>query len=108
MKAKRKNVQIKPSRKNAENNVNIVLGDELTVYTIEEIKDDIIDAVKKYDKIEITGDKIKSIDLTFIQLIKSIQKTVEEKGKLLTLNIDISAENRILLENTDIIRIIKK
>jgi len=108
MKAKRKNVQIKPSGKNTENSVNIILGNELTVYTIEDIKDDIIEAVKKYDKIEISGDNIKNMDLTFIQLIKSIQKTAEITGKLLTLNIDINTENKILFDNTDVIRIIKK
>ena len=108
MKTKIKKVHIKPSKKKGENKVNIVLGDELTIYTIEEIKDDIINAIKKYDEIEINGANTKNIDLTFIQLIKSIQKTSEEQGKVLTLNIDLNEESKTLFDNTDVMRIIKK
>ena len=108
MSTKRKNIQIKPSGKKGENKVKIVLSDELTIYTIEGVKDDIIESVNKYDKIEINAVNIKNMDLTFVQFINSIQKTSEKQGKLVTLNIDLNEENKVLFDNTDVARIIKK
>ena len=102
-----KKIQIKPSKKKGENKVEINLIDELTIYTIEGIKENIIEAVNKYQDIEIKGTDIKNIDLTFVQLLDSIQKTVTNKGKNLTLDIQLNDENKVLFDNTGITRIIK-
>jgi len=101
-------IQIKPSRKKGEKKVEIVLNDELTIYTIESAKDDIIEAVKKYDNIVINGTQIKNMDLTFVQLINSIQKSMEKTKKTLELNLVINDEIKELFENTDIKKIIIK
>ena len=108
MSAKRKNIQIKPIGKKAENKVKIILSDELTIYTIEDLKEKITSTVNKYDKIEITADSIKNMDLSFVQFINSIQKSSEKSGKLVTLNIHLNEENKALFDNSDVTRIIKK
>ncbi len=102
-----KKIQIKPSRKKGESKVEINLIDELTIYSIEDIKNDIINAVNKYETIEIIGKSIKNMDLTFVQLIKSIQKTAEKTKKNLILNIDLNEEQNVLFSNSDITKIIK-
>jgi anti-anti-sigma regulatory factor len=107
MNKKTKNIQVKPSNKKNENKVIIDLSDELTIYTIESIKDVIINNVKKYENIEINASNIKNMDLTFLQLIYSIQCTCKDKGKTLILNVNINDENKILLNNTDTSRILK-
>lgn len=103
-----KKIQIKPSKKKGESKVEIVLNEELTIYTIEEVKDTIFEAVNKYENIEINGFQIKNMDLTFVQLLKSIHKTVEKSKKSLTVNIELNNENKELFDNTDITRIFKK
>ena len=102
-----KRIQVKPSRKKGESKVEINLIDELTIYSIEDIKDDITEAVNKYEIIEIIGKSIKNMDLTFVQLIKSVQKTAEKTKKTLILDIELNEEQNVLFNNTDITRIIK-
>lgn len=102
-----KRIQVKPSRKKGENRVEINLIDELTIYSIEDVKDDIIEAVNKYEIIEIIGKSIKNMDLTFVQLIRSVQKTAEKTKKTLILNIELNEEQNVLFNNTDITKIIK-
>lgn len=102
MKMNSDNIQIISSK----NKVTIILSNELTIYTIENIKDEIIKAVNKYDDIEISSNNIKNMDLTFVQLINSIQKSAIKKGKKLNVNIELNEENKILFENTNITRII--
>ncbi|PLX14515.1 MAG: hypothetical protein C0597_09890 [Marinilabiliales bacterium] len=103
-----KKIEIKPAKKKGESKVEIVLGEELTIYTIEDIKNEILEAVNKYNEIVLTGSEIKNMDLSFVQLICSIQKTVEKSEKNLTLNINLSEENKVLFDNTDISKIIRK
>ena len=103
-----KKIKIKPAKKKGESKVEIVLGEELTIYTIEDIRNDILEAVNKYNDIVLTGSEIKNMDLSFIQLIESIKKTIVNSKKKLTLNINLSEENRLLFDNTDISKVIKK
>lgn len=107
MTKKHNNIQIIRPKKKGDNSVKIVLSEELTIYNIENIKDDIFKAVEKYDYIEMQGTEIKEIDLAFIQLISSIRKTAQNQGKQFTLDIKISAENQELFHNTDITKMIK-
>ena len=103
---KASNIKIKTSKNKGGSSVSIELSDELTIYTIESISEIIIENTKKYDHVEINASEVKNIDLSFIQLIDAIQKTVEENGKKISLNIEINEENQILFDNTDISRII--
>lgn len=104
---KNDNINIIPSINKEENKVTIVLSNELTIYTIENIKDEFDKFIDKFNQIEIVSDNIKNMDLSFVQLIKSIQKTALKKGKFLTINIELKEETKNLFENTSINRIIK-
>lgn len=103
----KKNIQIKSSSKKGDKKVKILLSDELTIYTIEDIKDDIIGAVQKYDDIEIQGDNIKEMDLAFVQLINSVKETAKKDGKTLSIDFVLSEENKNLFDSTDITKITK-
>jgi ABC-type transporter Mla MlaB component len=106
--AKRSNiVQINPPKKKGEKTAQIILSGELTIYNIEDVKDDIFSAVEKYDNIEIQGDNIKEIDLAFVQLLKAVHKTAQKEEKTITFNIKLTEENQQLFKNTDITKIIK-
>lgn len=100
-------IQIIPPKKKGDKKAKIVLSEELTIYNIEEFKDAIFNAVKKYNQIEMLGENVKEIDLAFIQLIKAVQKTALNEGKTFTVNIKLSDENQELFNNTDITKIIQ-
>ena len=102
-----KNIQIQPSRKKGKKRASVILSNELSIYTIEGIKDKIVDTFKKYDEIEFKATDVKNMDLTFVQLLESIQKTAKTEGKKVEFNIDLKDENIILFENTDLNKIIK-
>ena len=108
MKKDHKQIKITPSDKKGDRKVQITLSGELTIYTIEGIKDEIIKAVQDYNDIEIVGENIKNMDLVFIQFINSIQKTTEKLDKQLKLEINLEEDNQVLFDNTDVTRIIRK
>lgn len=108
MKKEKKNIQIRLSKKKGESKAEISFSEELSIYTIEKLKDDVIKTVKEYDNIELIGNDIKTMDLAFVQLIYSIQKTSKNLGKNVSLKIKLDEENKTLFDNTDLTRIISK
>ena len=95
---------ITPSEKDGDNKAKIKFNDELTIYTIETISESVIKGIKNYKEIEIDLSEVKSIDLTFIQLIDSIRKS----GKKVYINAKLSPENLTLFGNTDLLKILRK
>ena len=62
MKREDNNIQIKPSKKKGESMVSIILENELTIFSIETMKDKIIDAVNKYSIIEFILKDVSNMD----------------------------------------------
>lgn len=107
MSAENTNIKIKPSKKKGEKKVNIVLEKELTIFSIEQMHNKIIDAVKKYDEIELNLKNITNMDLTFVQLFFSIEQTAKKLKKKFTINSDLSDDVKSLFENSDLIKVLK-
>ncbi len=106
MKKKNQNMQIIASKKKGSKSVTIHLENELTIFSIEGMKDQIIDTVNKFEDIKIELKNVNNMDLTFVQLLYSIKITAEEQDKKVTFNADISEDIKTLFENSDLSKII--
>ena len=106
MKTKDNNIQIKPSKKKGESKVSIILANELTIFSIETLKDKIIDAVKKYDTIEFTLKDIGNMDLTFVQLFYSIKNSADSLNKKISFDVNLSDDIESLFINSDLDKVL--
>ena len=106
MKRKDNHIQIKPSKKKGESKVSIILENELTIFSIEAMKDKIIDAVNKYDIIEFNLKDINNMDLTFVQLFYSIKKSAESLNKEILFDVNMSDDIESLFINSDLNKVL--
>jgi len=106
MKRKEKSIQIKPSKKKGENMASIILENELTIFSIESMKDKIIEAVMKYDHVEFALKNINNVDLTFIQLLYSVKKTAEALNKKVSFDVELPDDIKSLLNNSDLSKVL--
>ena len=106
MKAKDKNIQIKPSKKKGENKVSIMLENELTIFSIENMKDKIIEAVKKYDIIEFKLNNVSNMDLTFVQLFYSIKTFAERLNKKISFDVELPDDIESLFSNSGLNKVL--
>lgn len=102
-----KNIQIIPSNKKGEKKVSLVLENELTIFSIEKIREKIIESVLKYDEIDFQLKNITNMDLTFIQLFYSIKVTSEKLNKKVAFNIDLAEDVKSLFINSDLYKVLK-
>ncbi len=101
-----KNIQIKPSKKKGEKKVSIVLKNELTIFSIEQLQSKIIDTVKKYDEIEFNLNEVSNMDLTFIQLFFSVKITADSQKKKVRFNENLSDDIKTLFINSDLYKVL--
>lgn len=102
-----KNIQIIPSKMKGENKVSLVLENELTIFSIEKMREKIIESVLKYDEIDFQLKNITNMDLTFIQLFYSIKATSEKLNKKVVFNIDLANDVESLFINSDLYKVLK-
>lgn len=95
-------IYLNPSSKKGESQIEIILKNELTIFSIENVKDKIIDALKKYKKIDFDLKDITNIDLSFIQFFHSIKATAEHLKKEVTFKVDLSEDVESLITNSDL------
>jgi hypothetical protein len=102
-----KNIQIIPSKKKGENKVSVVLENELTIFSIEKMREKIIESVLKYDEIDFQLKNVNNMDLTFIQLFYSIKVTSDRLNKKVVFNIDLANDVKSLFINSDLYKVLK-
>jgi len=107
MKSEINNIYIKSSKKKGEKKVSIILENDLSIYTIENIKDKIIDSYKKNDVINFKLKNLKNIDLTFIQLVFSLKNASLKEGKTVTFDVDLPEDLDLLFRNSDIKKVFR-
>lgn len=107
MKLNNENIQVKPSKKKGEKKVTVVLENDLTIYSVDELKKIIDDLYKKYDDLNFEFKNIKNIDLTFVQLLFSIKQSALNDDKKITLDVDMPEDLELLFNNADIKRVFK-
>jgi anti-anti-sigma regulatory factor len=95
-----KHVTITPCGEKGESKARMTIKKELTIYTVLEIKEYFLEAIEKYNELDIRIKKVENIDLSFIQLIESLKKTGEEYGKALSISAELADETRTLVENS--------
>ena len=101
-----KNIQIKPSKKKGEKKVSIILENELTIFSIEDIRDKIVDAVLKYDQIDFQLKNITNMDLAFVQLFYSVKITADKLKKKVTFKADLTEDVKSLFINSDLYKVL--
>ena len=107
MKTKDKNIQIKPSKKKGEKRVSIILENELTIFSIEKMKESILDAINKHDIIDFELKNISNMDLAFVQLFFSIKSSSESLNKKISINADLTDDINSLFNNSDLTKVLK-
>jgi len=107
MKSKNKNMLVIPSKKKGEKKVKIVFKNELTIFSIEDFKDQFIDTVINNDEINIDLKDVKNLDLTFVQLIYSLKITANKLKKKVSLNTDLSKDLMSLFNNSGLNKVLK-
>jgi|GEM_PF-7131891 anti-anti-sigma factor len=91
-----------------ENLVRIYLGGDLSVNTLAELLPKIKAIEKDYSDIEININDVSVFDLASIQLLVSLQKSVEKHKKKIKFKIDLSKETMALIESAGFLKVLKK
>jgi len=88
--------------------VRIFLGGDLSVNNLSELLPKIRIIEKDYTEFEININDVSVFDIASIQLLVSLQKTAEKHKKKLKFKIDLPKEVMEILENTGLLKILKK
>ncbi len=80
-----------------------VLKDQVLVNQIETVKKNLLSLIDKSNTIQIVGDNIKNIDITFIQILLALKKSAKIKNKQINFNLNLSEDIVVLLENNGFI-----
>lgn len=99
MKTNSKHVTIRPIGKKADKKARMTIEKELTIYTVLEIKEHFMLALKEFKALNVHIQNVENLDLSFIQLIESLRKTAEEYGRQLTISAELKDETHNLVEN---------
>ena len=100
-------MQIKPSKTKGVKKVKILLDNELTIFSIEEIKDKIVKTFFDNQKIDITLKNISNMDLSFVQFLYSLRISADKLNKEITYTTDFNDDIQSLFHNSDIDKIFK-
>jgi anti-anti-sigma regulatory factor len=100
-------MQIKKAKTKGVKKVNILLDNELTIYSIEEMKDKIIRTFNDNQEIDFTLKKVSNMDLSFVQFLFSLNKSAKKMNKKVVFHTDFNDDIQSLFENTDINKIFK-
>jgi anti-anti-sigma regulatory factor len=106
MKIKNENLFLVPSKIKGEKKINITLRNELTIYSIEGLKDKIVDAIKDYDQIIFDIKDVKNMDLSFVQLLYSVKITADTLNKKVSFNVNLSDDIKTLFTNSDLSKVL--
>lgn len=100
-------MQIKKAKTKGVKKVNILLDNELTIYSIEEMKDKIIKTFNDNQEIDFTIKKVSNMDLSFVQFLFSLNQSAKKMNKKVTFHTDLNDDIHSLFENSDINKIFK-
>jgi len=78
----------------------ILLKGQLVVSNAEPIKKEFLDALNRSENIELIFKNITKLDLTVIQLVIALQKSVLQLKKNLSFDLELSEHIKLLMENS--------
>jgi ABC-type transporter Mla MlaB component len=94
--------------KKGEKSLKVFIGGDLGVNNIENLATKIKQIEKDFSEIEIVVSEVSMFDLASMQLLFSLQKTVEKNKKKIKFKIDLPKETWELLEITGFSKELKK
>lgn len=106
MKNTNENIYLEPSKKKNEKKVNIVFRNELTIFSIEGMKEKVNKVFADYKEINIEVKDVVNMDLSFIQLLHSLKLAASESKKKISLKVNISDDLKTLLNNSDLTKVL--
>ncbi|OFX23556.1 MAG: hypothetical protein A2041_15025 [Bacteroidetes bacterium GWA2_31_9b] len=95
-------IKINPSKSKKDNKVEIILENELTIYSIESMQDQILNTLEKHKSISINIQNVSNIDLSFIQFLYSLKITANEQSKQVELFANLTKEIQVLFSSSGI------
>jgi ABC-type transporter Mla MlaB component len=106
-KGKMKNFKVTPAKSNGDKIARVDLQGDLSLNTIVELKDLLLDIIDKYQQFDIKISNVDTIDLGFMQLLQSFRWTAEKQKKVVELEFSLTDEQAQLLSNAGLGVIIK-
>lgn len=98
----------KPKAKNSQQESLIIdLGNSLTIDKVENIKQKIVQALDQYKEIKLESKMVEDIDITFLQMFVSLEKTKETKKANIIYDIKIPVNIKDLIEKSGYSRAIQ-
>jgi|SRR5687768_9455060 len=91
---------IKISKSGGTNTCAISLEGELTLNNVTAIKKEMIEALEKCDSLQLRIHNVTLIDLSWIQLLHSLQKTYKDPGKIITIEMILNPDAELLFART--------
>ncbi len=85
---------------NSDKDIKEIRVSELTVFTIEETKNNLDKFMGKDEKVKMVFENVSSIDLSYIQLLYSLKKTDNQNNVTFEFEEGISPEIKEILINT--------
>ena len=108
MKTNEPKIHITPSKKKEDKRVKIILENDLTIYSIEDFREKLIETYKKYDKIDLKLKNVNNIDLTFIQLLQAFRADAKKLNKSVSFDFNFPEDLELLLDNADLNKVFEK
>ena len=88
---------VEPSRRKKVQKVRILLEGKLTIESVELFIDKMETVSGDYEQIDIFLSNIQGIDLTYTQALHHLKTYLEQMGKSITIDADLSAEHKKLV-----------
>lgn len=78
----------------------ITMEGDLTLQNAEQIKQNLVQALKQYQYLSLNIENVENIDLPFIQLLYALKKTVVNSGKELQIAALVPEDLQLILEHS--------
>ena len=102
---KKATINIKPQGKNKDKNALVELEGELVLGNLDDIRKEIMETIKQYNRLQIEVRNVKAIDLTCIQLLFAIRKTLQNQGKQASFHIETPEDQTLILNHAGFIQL---
>ncbi len=79
-------------------NVKFILEGELTIKNAKEIRQSMDAAISEHEGFEVVLENVLSLDVTFLQLLYSMEKTIRSQQKTMDLKMNLTAEIENILK----------
>lgn len=94
-----KNVKVEKTGNKKNETVKIMISGDFTIDNAHYIKQDLLDNIASTKSINLVVDEVSNIDLTALQLIYALQKSLSKKNIAFSLKVDLPEELLTLVQH---------